>query len=433
MNNILPKENKVVAIVGMGYVGIPLCKSFLDSGLKVIGIDINNERINQLMQNNIVLNHLANIDFKKYLDNKDVTFSSDIKDCENADSIIICVPTPLNDEMQPDLDPIKNAISSIIPHLKKGQTISLESTTYPGTTRDEIVKPIEKTGLKVGKDIYVVYSPEREDPGNKKFNCKNTPKVIGGITQGCLENGLDLYSNVVDTLVPVSSCEVAEFSKLYENIYRAVNIGLANEMKIIADSFELDIFEIIRAADTKPFGFSAFYPGPGVGGHCIPIDPQYLNWKAKSLNTESKLIETALSVNRNITNFVIQKTISELKKVNKKIEKSNILILGVSYKSNIDDIRESPSLDVIEKLLNLNAIVSYDDKYISKILLGDLKDNINQVFDATLSEKELSKFDAILILTNHDYYNIENIAKYSKLVIDTRGVFELDKTNIFRG
>lgn len=433
MNNILPKENKVVAIVGMGYVGIPLCKSFLDSGLKVIGIDINNERINQLMQNNIVLNHLANIDFKQYLDNKDVTFSSDIKDCENADSIIICVPTPLNDEMQPDLDPIKNAISSIIPHLKKGQTISLESTTYPGTTRDEIVKPIEKTGLKVGKDIYVVYSPEREDPGNKKFNCKNTPKVIGGITQGCLENGLDLYSNVVDTLVPVSSCEVAEFSKLYENIYRAVNIGLANEMKIIADSFELDIFEIIRAADTKPFGFSAFYPGPGVGGHCIPIDPQYLNWKAKSLNTESKLIETALSVNRNITNFVIQKTISELKKVNKKIEKSNILILGVSYKSNIDDIRESPSLDVIEKLLNLNAIVSYDDKYISKILLGDLKDNINQVFDATLSEKELSKFDAILILTNHDYYNIENIAKYSKLVIDTRGVFELDKTNIFRG
>ncbi len=433
MSNMLSKEDKVVAIVGMGYVGIPLCKSFLDSGLKVIGIDINNERINQLIQNNIVLNHLANIDFKKYLDNKDVTFSSDIKDCENADSIIICVPTPLNDEMKPDLDPIKNAISSIIPHLKKGQTISLESTTYPGTTRDEIVEPIEKTGLKVGKDIFVVYSPEREDPGNKKFNCKNTPKVIGGITQDCLENGLDLYSNVVDTLVPVSSCEVAEFSKLYENIYRAVNIGLANEMKIIADSFDLDIFEIIKAADTKPFGFSAFYPGPGVGGHCIPVDPEYLNWKARSLNTESKLIETALSVNRNITDFVIQKTISELKKVNKNIEKSNILILGVSYKSNIDDIRESPSLDVIEKLLNLNANISYDDKYISKILLGDLKDNINQVFDATLSEKVLSKFDAILILTNHDYYNIENIAKYSKLVIDTRGVFELDKTNIFRG
>ncbi len=426
-------DNKIVAIIGMGYVGIPLCKSFLDAELNVIGLDINENRISELCDGIISLNHLSHIDLKEHISDQSVIFSTEMEKCKDADAIVICVPTPLDRNMDPDLNPIKQAISSIIPYLKHNQVISLESTTYPGTTYEEIVCPIEDSGLKVGSDIYVVYSPEREDPGNKEFNCKNTPKLIGGYSEKCLKKGIELYSYVIDTPVPVSSCEIAEFAKLYENIYRAVNIGLANEMKIIADSFDIDIFEIIRAADTKPFGFSAFYPGPGVGGHCIPVDPAYLNWKARSLGTESRLIESSLNINKEISEFVVNKTINELKKDNKGISDANILILGVSYKSNIDDIRESPSLNIISRLISLGAKVSFDDNYISLESMGSLNNKVIKVIDSTESKESLNEYDAILLLTNHDYYNNHNVSKYGNKIIDTRGVFDINNQNVVRG
>ena len=359
------KDINRVAIIGLGYVGIPLCKNFLEAGVSVIGIDVNKDRVKDLQNNKITLNHLSNINLDNFLKEKKVKFSSDFKDCSKCDAIIICVPTPLDKFQQPNLKPIENAVASILPNIVNGQIISLESTTYPGTCTDKIVKTLENNCFKVGEDIFVVYSPEREDPGNKSYDCKNTPKIVGGFSKDCLGKGVELYSIVNDQPVPVSSCEVAEFSKLYENIYRAVNIGLANEMKIIADKFDIDIFEVIRAAATKPFGFSAFYPGPGVGGHCIPVDPAYLNWKARSKNVYSRLIDDAMEINRNISEFVVNKTIYELNRRSKSIKNSKILILGVSYKSNIDDVRESPSIDIIEKLIKLNAKVSVDDDFVT--------------------------------------------------------------------
>ena len=391
-------------------------------------VDVNEKRVNELSNNKITLNHLSDIDLKDFIKNRQVKFSSNFKDCSKCDAIIICVPTPLDKYHQPDLSPVKSVVKSLVPHLSKNQIISLESTTYPGTCSEEIVIPIEEGGFKVGKDIHVVYSPEREDPGNKNFNCQNTPKVIGGHTAKCLKKGIELYSIVVDQPVPVSSCEVAEFSKLYENIYRSVNIGLANEMKVIADKLDLDIFEIINAAATKPFGFSAFYPGPGVGGHCIPVDPAYLNWKAKSKNVYSKLIDTAMEVNRNITDFVISKTSKELNKRGKSINAANILILGVSYKKNVDDIRESPAIDIIEKLFDLKAKISYDDKFVSKSALSNKGFKIKKVKNTTNSEMLIHKYDAILLLTDHDYYDYPNIKKFAKLVIDTRGTFSNKKS-----
>lgn len=424
---------KKVAIVGLGYVGIPLCNTFLNAGIHVVGLDVNETRIKELSNNKITLNHLSGIDLEHFINNKQVNFSKNFKECSLCDAIIICVPTPLDQYHQPDLSPIKSVIKSLIPHLSNNQIISLESTTYPGTCSEEIVAPIEDAGFKVGKDIHVVYSPEREDPGNKDFDCQNTPKVIGGHTDKCLKKGVELYSIVVDQPVPVSSCEVAEFSKLYENIYRSVNIGLANEMKVIADKLDLDIFEIINAAATKPFGFSAFYPGPGVGGHCIPVDPAYLNWKAKSKNVYSRLIDTAMEVNRNISDFVIDKLSAELNKRGKSINGAKLLILGVSYKSNIDDIRESPALGIIDKLLELKADISYDDSFVSKASLGKRGTKIKKVKNLTSSEASIREYNAILLLTNHDYYDYSSIEKFANLVIDTRGVFSNNKSNIERG
>ena len=422
-----------VAIVGLGYVGIPLCKNFLEAGVGVIGIDVNKDRVKDLQNNKITLKHLSNINLDNFLQEKKVKFSSDFKDCSKCDAIIICVPTPLDKFQQPNLKPIENAVASILPNIVNGQIISLESTTYPGTCKDKIIKPIENNGFKVGEDIFVVYSPEREDPGNKSYDCKNTPKIVGGYSKDCLGKGVELYSIVNDQPVPVSSCEVAEFSKLYENIYRAVNIGLANEMKVIADKFDIDIFEVIRAAATKPFGFSAFYPGPGVGGHCIPVDPAYLNWKARSKNVYSRLIDDAMEINRNISEFVVNKTIYELNRRSKSIKNSKILILGVSYKSNIDDVRESPSIDIIEKLIKLNAKVSFDDDFVTVNSLFEKSSKVKQIKNATKSENIIKTFDAVLLLTSHDYYNYENIKTHSELVIDTRGIFSNKFNNIERG
>ena len=427
------KDINRVAIIGLGYVGIPLCKNFLEAGVSVIGIDVNKDRVKDLQNNKITLNHLSNINLDNFLKEKKVKFSSDFKDCSKCDAIIICVPTPLDKFQQPNLKPIENAVASILPNIVNGQIISLESTTYPGTCTDKIVKPLENNGFKVGEDIFVVYSPEREDPGNKSYDCKNTPKIVGGFSKDCLGKGVELYSIVNDQPVPVSSCEVAEFSKLYENIYRAVNIGLANEMKIIADKFDIDIFEVIRAAATKPFGFSAFYPGPGVGGHCIPVDPAYLNWKARSKNVYSRLIDDAMEINRNISEFVVNKTIYELNRRSKSIKNSKILILGVSYKSNIDDVRESPSIDIIEKLIKLNAKVSFDDDFVTVNSLFEKSSKVKQIKNATKSENIIKTFDAVLLLTSHDYYNYENIRTHSELVIDTRGIFSNKFNNIERG
>lgn len=427
------KNINKVAIVGLGYVGIPLCKNFLEAGVSVIGIDVNKDRVKDLQDNKITLNHLSNINLDNFLKEKKVKFSSDFKDCSKCDAVIICVPTPLDKFQQPNLQPIENAVASILPNIVNGQIISLESTTYPGTCNDKIVKPLENNGFKVGEDIFVVYSPEREDPGNKSYDCRNTPKIVGGFSKDCLSKGVKLYSIVNDQPVSVSSCEVAEFAKLYENIYRAVNIGLANEMKVIADKFDIDIFEVIRAAATKPFGFSAFYPGPGVGGHCIPVDPAYLNWKARSKNVYSRLIDDAMEINRNISDFVVNKTIYELNRRSKSIKNSKILVLGVSYKSNIDDVRESPSRDIIEKLIKLNARVSFDDEFVTVHSLFKESSEVKQIKNATKSENIIKSFDAVLLLTSHDYYNYENIKTHSELVIDTRGIFSNKFNNIERG
>ena len=358
------KKHESIAVVGLGYVGLPLALTFAENGFSVIGIDVDQQKINKLRNSESYLKHINNARISRTIETKKLIPTLDFSEAKKCMAIILCVPTPLNKNREPDLTYVCNTLNSLKKFLRKGQLLSLESTTYPGTT-EEVLKPtIESLGFEIGQDFFLIYSPEREDPGNKKYSTASIPKIIGGITPICREIGIELYSKIIEKLVPVSSTRAAEITKLLENIHRAVNIGLMNELKILSDKMDIDLYEIIDAASTKPFGFTPYYPGPGLGGHCIPIDPFYLTWKAREYGMNTKFIELAGEINASMPQYVIEKIFNLLNERSKSIKNSKILVLGLSYKKNIDDIRESPSLEIIYNLLKrgFNRRITYENK-----------------------------------------------------------------------
>jgi len=401
-----------IGIIGMGYVGIPLGLEFANNGFVVLGFDKDNKRVKDINSGNKVMKHIKQEEMKKFIKNKG-SVTNDFSKIKNIDCLIICVPTPLDEHEQPDMSYVKNASNEISKNLKKGKLIILESTTYPGTTK-ELVKPIlEKSGLEAGKDFFLAYSPEREDPGNKDFNVSKIPKVMGGFTNNCLKLTSTLYKNIVSKTVEVSSMETAESTKLMENIFRAVNIAMVNELKLVFSRMNVDIWEVIDAAKTKPFGFMPFYPGPGIGGHCIPIDPFYLSWKAKEYNTEAKFIELAGEINRKMTENIAHRVGKALNDDKKSIRDSKILIVGVAYKKDIDDMRESPALRIMELLRFKGANIFYHDPYVNEV---------NGQSSVDLNIQNIKEYDVIVITTDHSNVNYELIGEHAKLIVDTRNI-----------
>ncbi|BBH54053.1 nucleotide sugar dehydrogenase [Fluviispira sanaruensis] len=419
-------ENKaVIGIIGLGYVGLPLALRFVEENFSVIGFDIDEDKINNLNNGKSYIEHISSSLISNAIEKSFIATSNYAK-IMDTDILIICVPTPLSKQREPDLTYILNTIETILPYLHKNQLLSLESTTYPGTT-EEILKPkIESIGLIIGTDISLVFSPEREDPGNILYSTKSIPKIIGGITKTCLEVGMTLYEKVISSVVPVSSTRTAEMTKLLENIHRAVNIGLVNEMKIVADKMGIDIHEVINAAATKPFGFTPFYPGPGLGGHCIPIDPFYLTWKAREYGIHTRFIELAGEVNNSMPEWVISKLSDALNEREKSLKGSKILVLGISYKKNIDDMRESPSVRMMELLRNKGAILSYSDPHVP--IFPKMREHIFDLKSIHLNSDSIKSFDCILLATDHDAFNYELIKNNSNLIIDTRGKYK-EKTD----
>ncbi len=414
--NKIKKKNLIIGIIGLGYVGLPLALNFTKKGLKVLGFDIDKKKIKSI---NSGINYI-----NEDIINKNFKGTDDYKKIKNCDVIVICVPTPLKNNFQPDISYLRNTIKNIKPYLKKGQLISLESTSYPGTTEEEIINKIENKFI-IGKDIFVCFSPEREDPGNDKFKNKNVPKVISGHTLNCLKLGKLFYKLVFKTLVPVSSTKTAEFTKLLENIYRSVNIGLVNEMKIISKLMNVNIHEAIQAASTKPFGFKPFIPGPGMGGHCIPIDPFYMAWKAKKLGYNSQFIKQAGKINTYMPKWVVSnvKKILSIKKKN--IKENKVLVIGVAYKKNINDDRESPAYEIINLLKKNKMKVSYHDPFIPYIKKTRKFKNFENLKSIILNAKNIKNFDASIIVTDHDKIDYSIIKKYSKIIFDCRGKFNL--------
>lgn len=424
-------ESAKIGIVGLGYVGLPLALRFCEQGFSVVGFDIDQAKVDKIAKGESYIEHIASSRVAAAARNNLVATTSYRRIAE-VDAIILAVPTPLNKYREPDLSYVVRTVDSILPFLRAGQVISLESTTYPGTTEEELKPRIEARGWTVGRDVFLVFSPEREDPGRLDFTTKTIPKIVGGTTANCLEVGLALYSKVIDRVVPVSSTKAAEMTKLLENIHRAVNIGLVNELKIVCDKMGIDIHEVIDAAATKPFGFVSYYPGPGLGGHCIPIDPFYLTWKAREFNVHTRFIELAGEINASMPSYVLRKVARGLNDQKKSIRESRILILGVAYKKNIDDLRESPSLVLMEKLLQEGACVDYADPHVSRI--PSMRDHLAMegIVAINPSANMLAEYDAVVLVTDHDAFDYENILKNSRLLIDTRGRFRGHYPNVVK-
>jgi UDP-N-acetyl-D-glucosamine dehydrogenase len=425
----LNARKAVVAIVGMGYVGLPLMLRFSEVGYKVIGIDIDPEKVERLNRGESYIAHIKSKDIANAR-KAGFTATAEFKSAHDADAIIICVPTPLTRYREPDLGFVINTTEALIPHLRAGQVVSLESTTYPGTTDEELKPRVESTGLKVGEGIFLVFSPEREDPGSATHVTKTIPKVCGGITTRCLEVGKALYGQVVDQLVLVSSTRTAEMTKLLENIHRAVIIGLVNEMKIVADRMGIDIHEVIRAAATKPFGFVPYYPGPGLGGHCIPIDPFYLTWKARAYGINTRFIELAGEVNAAMPEWVIGKVIDALNERGKALRGSRILILGIAYKKNVDDMRESPAVAIMELVRAKGGELAYADPHVP--VFPRMREHSFDLKSIALSPESLSSFDCAVLATNHDAFDYAMIKQHAKLIVDTRGVYLESAPNVIK-
>ena len=416
-DKILNRHSKI-GIIGLGYVGLPLAREFLKQGFKVLGFDIDDTKVNMINAGQSYIKHIDSDFISHYREKGYLEATTDFKRLKEVDHILICVPTPLGKHNEPDLSYVLNTTRTISHNLRPGHHIVLESTTYPGTTEEELLPILEESGLKVGETFFLGYSPEREDPGNKKYTTANIPKVVSGITPSCLEITKLLYDQIVKETVPVSSTRIAESTKLLENIYRAVNIALVNELKIIFDRMGIDIWEVIKAASTKPFGFHPFYPGPGLGGHCIPIDPFYLTWKAREYGLNTHFIELAGEINTSMPYFVVDKTVHALNQHGKSLKGANILILGVAYKPDVDDMRESPALKIIELLREHGAIVDYNDPHIPE--LPPTRKYRYKMRSVPLTPEMLKKYDAIIITTNHTAYDYEMIAQHARLIVDTR-------------
>jgi len=425
----LNNKTATIGIIGLGYVGLPLSLRYAEANYKVIGFDIDQAKADQLNNGQSYIKHFGNE--KVQAANKSgFEATTDFTRTTEADALIICVPTPLKEHREPDISFVTNTMDSLLPHLREGQVVSLESTTYPGTTEEELKPRIESTGLKVGKDAFLVYSPEREDPGNPNFTTRTIPKVVGGSTEACLEVGKALYGNVIDQVVPVSTTQVAEMSKLLENIHRAVNIGLVNEMKIVADKMGINIYEVIDAAATKPFGFVPYYPGPGLGGHCIPIDPFYLTWKAREYGINTRFIELAGEVNSAMPAYVVGKVGEALNSQGKAIRGSKVLVLGIAYKPNVDDMRESPSVEIMAQLQERGAEISYSDPWVP--VFPKMRKYAFDLSSVELSENSIAQYDCVVLATDHKSFNYGLIEQHAKLLVDTRGKFRTIQDHIFK-
>jgi UDP-N-acetyl-D-glucosamine dehydrogenase len=424
----IKRRDARVGIIGLGYVGLPLVIEFCKAGFNVTGFDIDKTKIALLQQGKSYIRHIDLMKFQDALSGR-FTASSDFQLLKDVDCILIAVPTPLNKNREPDMTFVVETVKTIAKTLRKEQLVILESTTYPGTT-DELVRGIlETTGLKAGEDFYLAFSPEREDPNNDgNFSVRNIPKVVGGYTPKCLEAAKQLYECIVQITIPVSSTKVAESAKLLENIYRSVNIALVNELKVLFDRMGIDIWEVIEAAKTKPFGFQAFYPGPGLGGHCIPIDPFYLTWKAREYDFHTRFIELAGEINTAMPDYVISKAMKALNDNNKTVRGAKILICGLAYKSNVDDDRESPSYRIMEKLEEAGALVDYNDPYIPEIR----KTREYARYAGKRSEPITDKYDLLLVATAHDEYRNIDFTLLDIPVVDTRNVVRSNGRMIYR-
>jgi UDP-N-acetyl-D-glucosamine dehydrogenase len=425
----LADKRAVIGIFGLGYVGLPLALRYAEVGYKVTGFDIDPGKVEALNAGRSYIEHIAPAAVAAAR-KRNFEATTEFSRSTEVDALIICVPTPLNKFREPDLSFVLNTVDSLAPYLRPGQIVSLESTTYPGTTDEELRPRIEARDLKVGADVLLCFSPEREDPGNAEFVTRTIPKVVGGTTPACLEAGLALYGPVIEKVVPVSSTRVAEMTKLLENIHRAVNIGLVNEMKIICDRMHIDVHEVIRAAATKPFGFVPYWPGPGLGGHCIPIDPFYLTWKAREYGLHTRFIELAGEINRGMPEWVVGKLTEALNERGKALKGSRVLVLGIAYKKNVDDMRESPAVELMELLVRRGCQVAYSDPHVPAF--PRMREHHFELSSVALTPQSIAACDVVLLATNHDSFDYDLIAKHARLIVDTRGVYLEPAANVVK-
>lgn len=425
----LQQKEALIGVVGLGYVGLPLMLRYNAIGFRVLGIDIDASKVNKLNAGESYIEHIS-AEKIAAAGKSGFEATTDFSRVSECDALILCVPTPLNKYREPDMSFVINTTDALTPYLREGQIVSLESTTYPGTTEEELLPRVQERGLVVGENIFLVYSPEREDPGNPDFETRTIPKVIGGHTPACLEVGLALYEQAIDQVVPVSSTKAAEMTKLLENIHRAVNIGLVNEMKIVADRMGIDIFEVVDAAATKPFGFTPYYPGPGLGGHCIPIDPFYLTWKAREYGLHTRFIELSGEVNRAMPEYVLTKLMDGLNESGKALKGSRILVLGIAYKKNVDDMRESPSVEIMELIEAKGGLVSYSDPHVP--VFPKMREHSFELTSEPMTAENIGSFDAVVLATDHDKFDYELIKQHARLIIDSRGKYRASAENVIK-
>lgn len=404
-----------IGVIGLGYVGLPLAMGWAKSGFRVTGLDVDERRVGLCSQGISWISDVPSDELAELVQGGYLTATTDMQVLAGLDAVSICVPTPLNKTKDPDIAAVLSAVEAIGSYLHCGQLIVLESTTYPGTTDELILPRLSQTGLSVGEDFFLAFSPERTDPGNARFGLRNTPKVVAGITPACLEMVTALYGAIVDTVIPVSSTRAAELVKLLENMFRAVNIGMVNELAIIADLLDVDVWEVISAAATKPFGFMPFYPGPGLGGHCIPVDPHYLAWKLRTLNYKTRFIEVASEINGQMPRYVVERITIAMNEAGKCLNGSRILIAGVTYKRDVADLRESPALDIIELLHQRKARIAYADPYVPVLRLAE-----TTLEAVPLDEEQLRNADCVVIVADHRAFDYAAIAATASLIVDTR-------------
>lgn len=418
-----------IGVIGLGYVGLPLALRFAEVGFRVTGFDTDPDKPRKLAAGESYINYIPNETIAAALA-RGLTATTDYAATGDCDALLICVPTPLDRHREPDLSYVLDTARALLPHLRRGRLVCLESTTYPGTTEEELKPLLESGGLRAGEDFFLVYSPERADPGNPRYDTRNIPKLVGGVTSACRDVGIALYAQAVERVVPVSSPRVAELAKLLENIHRAVNIGLVNELKLLTDKMGLDIFEVIDAAATKPFGFVPYYPGPGLGGHCIPIDPYYLTWKAREYGVHTRFIELAGEINHAMPEFVVRKTAEALNARGKPLKGARLLILGIAYKKNVDDLRESPALELIERFQQLGAQVAYSDPHIPHI--PPLRRGRIPLASVAPTPERLAATDAVIIATDHDAFDYAAVLAHAPLIVDSRGRYREPAGSVVR-
>ena len=417
---LIREKKSRIGVIGVGYVGLPLALRFSEVGYPVVGLDVDQSKVDALNAGHSYIKHIAPASIAQAV-SRGFTATTDFSVASSIDVLIICVPTPLNRFREPDLSFVIGTMEALLPYLRAGQLVCLESTTYPGTTDEKLKPRIASRGLKVGTDVFLCFSPEREDPGNPDFTTRTIPKICGGATVACREVGLALYGQVIDKVVPVSSTRAAEMTKLLENIHRAVNIGLVNEMKIICDRMGIDVHEVIRAAATKPFGFVPYWPGPGLGGHCIPIDPFYLTWKAREFGLHTRFIELAGEVNHAMPEWVVNKLAAALNERGRAVKGSQILVLGIAYKKDVDDMRESPAVELMELLTKRGAHIAYSDPHVP--VFPRMREHFFDLRSVQLTPEILASYDVVLLATNHTAFDYAMIARHAKLIVDTRGVY----------